>query len=229
MPISTEPILADLPTGPVLARPSPRPSAPRPHLSLLAPRSTTAILQYLLSRLVADGPVDVAAVIEQIAAGRPLPTLPRRPQRTLRFGAEILVDLGEHMRPFRRDQADVVAAARAVVGVGSSSVRYFADAPLRGIGPGRRAGWTPGYSPPAAGTAVLLLTDLGIGGDRLSLERASVPEWLRFLRLVGRAGCRPVALVPYPPERWPSRLRALCPMLTWDRDVTVGTARTAVP
>jgi hypothetical protein len=225
-PVATQPLGPRLGEGSVLARPAQtRPVLP--HRSLLAPRSTAAILQYLLSREVADGPVDLSAAIETIAAGRPLRALPRQARRTLRFGTQILVDLGEGMRPFRRDQVEVIDAVHAVVGREATTVRYFAGAPLRPAGAGRRRPWRL-YSPPAPGSTVLILSDLGIGGDRLLLERATVAEWAAFLRLVHRARCAPVALVPYPPSRWPRALRPLCPMLTWDRHVTVGHARAAL-
>jgi hypothetical protein len=195
---------------------------------LLPPRSSAAILQYLLSRSVPDGAADIATVLTMIAAGRPVNELPREQTRTLRFGAQILVDHGESMRPFRRDQADVVSDVRAVVGASMTNVAYFADVPSRGAGPGRRWSWQP-YEPPISGTRVLLLTDFGIGADPLATHRASPAEWARVLRLLLHQDCRPVALVPYPPQRWPRQLRRLCPMVTWDRHTTVGHARTVMP
>lgn len=225
-PVGREPLTTMLTDGRVLARPTDaRQAPPMPLQPLLTPRSTNAVLQFLLSRMVDDGPPDLPALIEALAASRPVSAMPRLPQRTLRFGTEVLADLGDAMRPFRRDQAQVVHSVRAVVGSAATRVRYFADAPLRGAGTGPRFGWPP-YRPPAAGSQVLLLTDFGIGGDELALDRASIGEWLEFLDVLRRARCQPVALVPYPPARWPAELRTHCPMLMWDRTTTVGHART---
>lgn len=224
-PVDWEPIVATLRPGPTLALSATRPRLPAlPHESLLAPRSAAAILQYLLSREVADGPPDVTAAIDAIATGRPLAAMPREPQPTLRFGGQLLIDLSDGMRPFRRDQAEVRDAVLSIMGKGAAEVVYFTDAPLRGAGPGRRWSWA-GYRPPAAGRRVLILTDFGIGGDPMSLRRAEPHEWVDFFDLLERNRCTPVALVPYPPARWPAALRARCPMLMWDRNITVGHAR----
>ena len=226
-PVATEPITATLAHGTVLARWAGLGHVHRrPYQSLLAPRSTTAILQYLLSRMTDDGPVDVASAVAAIAEGRTLRTIPRLGQRTLRFGAQILVDVGETMQPFRRDQAHLIAAVRAVVGHGATDVQFFADAPHRGTGGEARWTWRT-YRPPARGSRVLILSDFGIGGDRLTLGRGRAEEWDALFDSLRRRACEPVALVPYPPARWPSSIRAVCPILTWDRHVTVGHAQAA--
>ncbi|GAA3951945.1 hypothetical protein [Actinoplanes auranticolor] len=227
-PITAEPIEATLRPGPVLPPPSSGANrSPLPHQSLLAPRSAPAIVQFLVSREVADGPPDVTAAVGLIAAGRPLSAVPCEPRPTLRFGAQVLIDLGEGMRPFRRDQSDIRDAVLALLGEGAADVLNFADAPLRGAGPGRRSTWND-YAPPESGRPVLLLTDFGIGGDPASVRRAEQGEWLAFFDLLRRHRCGSVALVPYPPARWPAALRARCAMLAWDRKVTVSHARAAV-
>jgi len=229
-PVAVEPAGPARPDeGEVLARAAP-PAAQRadPRWSLLAPHSAAAITQYLLSRSVAGGEPDIDRALELIGAGRPIVDLPGRPVRTLRFGAQVLVDRAASMEPFDRDQADVVRVVTAVVGAGRTEIVQFADVPSRGAGPGRRWSWSR-YEPPAAGTGVLLLTDFGIGGDPFTAHRASLAEWTRFLQRLHRAECRPIALVPYPPARWPRRLLRLCPMITWDRHTTVGHARAVTP
>jgi hypothetical protein len=227
-PIGERPVGGTLTDGPILARPAPiTQPAPLRHQRLLSPRSTNGILQYLLSRLVMDGPADVAALVETIAAGRPSVVVPRRPRRTLRFGAQVLVDLGDSMRPFRLDQTQIVESVRGLVGPASTAVHYFADAPLRNAGRGPRSTWRA-YRPPPPGIPVLLLTEFGIGGDRLSPQRSSTAEWLAFFELLRRRGSSSVALVPYPPARWPRWLHRQCPALQWDRHVTVGQARAAM-
>ncbi len=228
VPVASEPIGAGLAAGPVLARPAAaRAGGPRPHQPLLAPRTTGAILQYLLSAEVREGPPDVAAAVELAARGEPLTALPRTAQPTLRFGTQVLVDLGVTMRPFRRDQLEIVRGVQAVAGRAATTVGYFDGAPLRGTGSGGVWTWRA-YEPPPARTRVLLLTDFGIGTGRLSPGRPPEADWVTFLELLRRNDCVPVALVPYPPARWPVRLRAHCAMLMWDRHVTVGHAKAAV-
>jgi hypothetical protein len=223
-PVDEEPLVGALPPGAVLARSSADPHGPPPpHPPLLSPRSAKGIVQYLMSRQIADGEVDVTALVEAIASSRPPVALIRQPQRTLRFGAQVLVDLSDSMRPFRRDQVHVTDIVRAVVGPASTDVRHFAGVPTRGAGTGPRWTWRE-YTPPAPGSRVLLLTEFGIGGGRP--RPGHIGEWLAFLDGLRNHGCRPVALVPYPPARFPGRILARCPMLLWDRGVTVGRART---
>lgn len=222
-PVDEEPLVGTLPPGAVLSRTHVDRPAPLPaHPPLLSPRSAGGIVQYLLSRQIADGEVDIAALLEAIAAGRPPVALTRKPQRTLRFGAQVLLDLSEQMRLFRRDQNQVTEIVRAVVGSASTDVLYFADVPTRGAGVGPRWKWRD-YKPPPPGSRVLLLTDFGIGGGQPRFKH--VDEWLVFLDRLRSHGCWPVALVPYPPARWPSRILTHCPMCRWDRGVTVGQAR----
>ncbi|MFC4071798.1 hypothetical protein [Actinoplanes subglobosus] len=229
-PVAREPLgpVVDA-DGDVLARtPPPGVRAAERRLRLLAPRSTAAILQLLLSRPVPDGAPDIAAALARIAAAEPVTDLPRTLAPTLRFGTQVLVDLGDSMQPFRRDQADVVDDVRAVIGARATEVVYFAEVPGRGAGPGRRWTWGP-YRPPPPGTRVLLLSDFGIGADPLAPNRPTVREWDRLLRQLIHRGCQPIGLVPYPPARWPSVLLRHCPMITWDRHTTAGQARTAAP
>ncbi len=226
-PIGTELIEADLTAGPTLAIPMSG-SHVLPHEPLLASHSAPAILAIVLSRHVDDGPLDQGRAIETLATGRPLAGLPRELRPTLRYGTQILVDLSDSMQPYRRDQFELLKMVRAVAGAAGTDVTFFVTCPTLGAGRGRRRrAWT-NYRTPAAGTRVLLLTDFGIGGDHsLTPDRATTADWIAFFRLLRGGGCEPIALVPYTASRRPARLRAWCQMLTWDRHVTVGHARTA--
>lgn len=194
---------------------------------LLTPRTAAAVLHTLLSTRTADGEPDVEAVARLWALGKPIRRLPRRSRPTLRFGVQVLVDIGEPMQLFAGDQRDLVARIHAVAGVETTSLSYFADVPTRGAGPRGRRTWRP-YTPPAAGTRVLVLSDFGIGGPAFYNRRGGSAEWRAFISSVRRAGCSPVGLVPYPPSRWPAWLTSAMPLLMWDRATTVGRASVAV-
>jgi hypothetical protein len=210
-----------------LARPAPRGATPAlPHQPLLTPRSASAILRIALSRRIEGGELDVDAVVAQLARCRPIEELPRKYLRSLRFGVEVLVDRGKSMQPFARDQAELVQRIHRLVGRELTTVRSFADSPMRGCGAGSTASWQP-YRPPGEGTRVLVLSDLGIGGPALNPHRAAIDDWRRFSELLRQQGCEAVALVPYPPHRWPPALTALFPLICWDRSTTSGGAFTA--
>ncbi|MFE5816192.1 hypothetical protein ACFQ6S_22730 [Streptomyces sp. NPDC056479] len=181
----------------------------------------------MLSRQVCEGPVDIPALIDTLAHGRPVARLPRRRVPTLRYGIQVLVDRSAGMQPFRRDQDQLIGQIRTVVGAGLVEVGYFSDLPQRGTGPGAR--WTrTAYTPPELGRRILLLSDLGLGGPADDLQRAAPADWEEFVGLVTRAGCSIVALSPYPPDRWPGWMTRLLPLVSWDRTTTAGRARVRV-
>lgn len=209
-----------------MARPRSHGEAPvrPPHLPLLAPRSTAALLTIILARITRDGELDVERATEELAQARPLTAIPRLPLPTLRFGVQILADTSGAMEPFTRDVDDVIGHVRALAGVAGTQVLRFADAPVRGAGPGARSTWQKPYRPPRPGVRVLILSDLGAGGSALNPWRATEEEWRATIDAIRQRGCEPVALVPLPERHWPDWARGLLPLVTWDRGTTVGKA-----
>ncbi|MFB7360225.1 hypothetical protein [Streptomyces gardneri] len=207
----TEPALAEQP------RHAPQQDAP--HQTLLPPSSEAATLHLLLSRVVPEGPVDVGLLLERVCRGDVLSQLPREPVRTLRFGVQVLVDLGMGMQPFYRDQSELVTRIGSLAGRHSRDVKYFSGTPLHRSGPG--AGWTwRAYEPPPPGARVLILSDFGLNEGGMASEHED--DWCEVVRLIRRAGCRPLALVPAPSAQWPPWLVALMPVLAWDRCTTTA-------
>ncbi|MEV1065243.1 hypothetical protein [Streptomyces sp. NPDC050263] len=210
-----------------LARPASE-RAPLPHLPLLVPAWTSAIVRSLISRRVPEGTVDIPSLIDTLAHGRPVGRLPRMPVPTMRYGVQVLVDRGAGMQPFRRDQNQLLERVCAVVGPHLVEVGYFSGVPQRGTGPGAR--WTrTAYTPPESGRPVLLLSDLGLGGPPDDPARGTREDWEHFVGLVTRAGCGVVALCPYPPGRWPRWMTGLLPLFSWDRTTTAGRASVRLP
>ncbi|MBW8736638.1 MAG: hypothetical protein JF621_05700 [Streptomyces turgidiscabies] len=192
-----------------------------PHLPLLAPRSTAAVLHAALARVTPEGDLDVERAADHLARGLPLAEIPRRPLPTLRYGVQILADISASMEPFARDVEDVIDQVRSLVGVAGTRILRFADCPSRGVGAGPRGSWRP-YQPPQHGTRVLLLSGLGTVGPVFDPHRGTEREWREILLRIRQHGCDTVALVPLPERLWPawwqSRLRAVA----WDRGTTVG-------
>ncbi|MGC0410261.1 hypothetical protein RKD32_003128 [Streptomyces sp. SAI-195] len=216
---------------PVDSLPSPsagRHDEPLPYEPLFAPRSTSAILQIALSAQTLDGEPDIPETVRRLAMGFPLTQLLVQPLRTLRFGVQVLVDVGVGMEPFTRDQHELIRQIRDIVGQELTDVRYFEGSPLRGTGHGDGGDWTE-YQPPARGTRVLVLSDLGLGGPALHVRRAGAPEWREWIRVLESARCTAVAFVPYPPARWPAWARGLLHLVAWDRRTTAGGVRRGAP
>jgi hypothetical protein len=209
--------------GLVFGADRPPTAPPARHLPLLRPQSARAVLQALLAQQVEDGAVDLPALVHAVAVRR-VSTLPRRRVSTLRYGVQVLVDNGEAMAPFAADQDHLVDQIREVVGKERTDVRYFADSPLRGNGPGPVWTWRRRYRPPPPGTPVLILSDLGIL-PRWDVSAARPAEWAAFARRLRAAGSTGIALVPCPPARWPAWVRRSFVSVMWDRSLTVGGAK----
>ncbi|MEV8433643.1 hypothetical protein PGH47_33830 [Streptomyces sp. HUAS 31] len=197
-----------------------------PHQPLLAPRSAAAVTQAAAARRAPGREVDIPAVVAALSLGRPLLRLPARPEPTLRFGVQLLVDWGVGMQPFHRDAQELVRQVRATVGRGLTEVLHFEDCPSRGAGPADGRVW-PSYAPPAPGTPVLLVTDLSIGRHAPATRRAGRREWEQWVSTVRRTN-RLVAFVPYPRRRWPQWATSLVQLVPWDRGTTVGWVRAHV-
>lgn len=188
---------------------------------LLAPRSAAAMLQTMLARSIEEGALNVAAMVEALARRKSIERLPREARRTLRFGVQVLGDVGLPMQPFGRDQAQVIAQVKQIAGPQRTGVLYFSDAPTRGAGPGPRRTWRD-YEAPEAGTRVLVLSSFGLVGPAAYPDRSQPDEWRSLVSELQQHGCDVVALLPVPVDRWPRWLSMLMPLVCWDRTATVS-------
>jgi len=241
-----QPAPADLPTAPTVEReeaPVPRapktlpslaevlePAPPRPRpdpADLFRPDRQRALLTALCSGPAPTGEPDIEAAVEIAARGEPLLTLPAEIRPTTRRGLQLLVDQGEAMLPFARDQEQVRRTITLLAGPDGFEVVQFARTPLDppGAGIGPMWTWRP-YRPQLPGQPVLVLSDLGAlspPGDRPDVEDG----WRRFAALLHEAGCPLVALVPAPRRRLSARLRSVIAVVPWDRPTGVRDAAAA--
>lgn len=215
-----------LETAPELPPPLPEHSEtreiPPPYVPLFRGGWTRALLARMLAVDTHAGPPDVDRLVALLAQRRPFREIPRLRAPTLRRGVQLLIDSGPGLTPYLRDQEMLLEDVRRVVGSDRVEVWEFIGTPLRTV----VVSSVPGaerYAPPAPGTPVLLLSDLGIASPPSDGETAAPQEWVAFARRVREAGCPLVALVPYAPARWPRALREHLRMLQWDRGTSVLT------
>jgi hypothetical protein len=191
-------------------------------------RHAPSLLATLVSTAAPSGELDIEAIVELLAAKRLSSELPMLDRRSTTRGVQLLIDVGPSMTPFEEDVAILISALVATVGNSRVRLLQFADTPLRGNGSGRRRSWSKTYDPPPPETPVLVLTELGIGGDS-TYRAASRPEhWLRLQSILRRQDSPVVALVPYPASRWPRALNGRFPIVTWDRRTTLQHVHEAV-
>lgn len=189
---------------------------------LFLPRWTRAILSAGLATNSDVGPVDVDRVVEILARGESLKTVPLLSTPTLTRGVQLLIDRSEAMTPFIRDQVRLHKEIVATVGADRVTTLRFVGCPVRGAGGGAEPSWSA-YEPPVSKAPVLLLTDLGIGRPRLNDDRAGIDEWLLFIERVKKAKCPLVAFVPYGQSRWPPELASRMSIIQWDRKTSAIT------
>lgn len=187
-----------------------------PHEPLWDPRWTRELVAAAAATPTVGHDVDVEQLVDALARGRALVAIPRRRTRTLGLGVQVLADLGPAMDPFARDRDGLVDTIRETVGRRRTSVLRFSGSPRR-AGPRGRASWEA-YRGPDPGTPVLALTDLGIGMAAADVHG----EWLELAERLRLRGSRLVALVPYPPSRWPRQLSVRMVIVHWDRPTTVA-------
>ncbi len=209
---------------PALARPTASPglaSAPTP---LFRPAVARGVVQLVVQTPIPDGQPLLAEAVRRIARGEALDRMPEARRGSLLRGVQLLIDLGDGMDPYAADQAQLADLIRGVVGAERMRQLAFRDCPTEGAGAGPVWDWTP-YRPPPPGTAVVLLTDLGIRRAAGESRGAPAAAWLAFVADLHRAGCGALALVPYPPGRWPAALRPVLDILTWDHWTTTSRLR----
>jgi hypothetical protein len=190
------------------------------HEPLFPRRAAPAIIQAMLGRYTADGPLDADAAVARLATLDTLTSLPRQRRRTLRFGAQVLVDHSDSMRLFTQDQAELIRLIRGLLGE-RAEVLHFSLSPLQGVIRPRSRHHEP-YRFPASGCTVLLISDFAAVPHPNAAAGASRWEWERFFALARHHRHALVGLIPYPQDRWPAWLDRQLPLITWDRGITAG-------
>ncbi|AGZ40704.1 hypothetical protein AFR_12090 [Actinoplanes friuliensis DSM 7358] len=132
------------------------------------------------------------------------------------------------MRPFHADRADVVRAARRLLGTRLRPM-LFKQIPTRSLGTGAGPVWTwMPYRPPARRRAAVFVTDLGLATPLPDELPAAEYEWAELFADLRSRGVVPVVLSPYRPERASARLRRRAVIVQWDRGLTERAVRQPV-
>jgi hypothetical protein len=192
-----------------------------PHTPLWEPRWTRQLVAAAAATSAVGHAVDIPRAVDVVARARPLLDVPRVARRTLARGVQVLMDMGDGMAPYARDRAQLVREIAPVAGKDRTAILLFRGSPLRDVRVrGRRSRHE--YRPPEHGTPVLALTDLAIGDPDRARRAEDRADWVQLARSLAQRGSQLIALVPYPPERWPSALADAMTVLQWDRPATVA-------
>jgi hypothetical protein len=212
-PVATQPARepAPGPDVPVLAPESHGGTPPMlPFRPLLRRRTAAGILAAAVRTWGPGSRIDERRTVAELARARPIREFPLRPRLSVYRGVQVLIDLGEALDPYGRDQQDVVGLALRVVGPEATTVGSFENCPSRGV-------WMLRHAAMAPGRPVLVLTDLGLGGPLVQPARASAAEWCRYAKRMTRAGSPTIALVPYPLTAADRVISRRIAVVAWDR------------
>jgi hypothetical protein len=213
--------VAPLPRGPA------EDTLPRPPFEPLLRRAgERAVVSTMLRTRSRTGPPLISELVLAALQMRPLRNLPASWQESVN-GADVLLDVGDNMAVFGRDQEWLLSLIRRVVGEAWLKVFCFSGSPSRGVAPeGEFA--TGIYQPSRPGLPILMLTDLGIGMQQSADEAVDVSEWQEFARRMRTAGCHLMALVPYPRHRRPKIPQGSVDIIQWDRLTSVRSVRSVL-
>ncbi len=171
------------------------------------------------------GAIDLAGLTAALAARRLPRRLPRRVLRRWHPDLVVVLDFCPRLWPYREDMHRLAERLLRQCGRSGVSLRIVNHGPL---GPwsdwlahqGTRAEMPPEreWVMPAAGTPVLLASDLGL------LRGASSPEaraWATFVDRLKRRQVVPLALAPLGAEQLDAEFARALPVLRWSPDAPV--------
>ena len=188
--------------------------APPQPAQLAPPSRVVPQLQRAVQTGLQGRSLDIAQLVRAWARGVAVRRLPRT-QRRGWPALVLLLDRSFRLVPFWRDQSDVCAWLRGLVGRVTVVVRFIDAAGPDGLAFDERGKPAPLLDGTLGGLPLIALTDLGWYGGP-SLARA----WLRLGRRLRRAGEQIFALVPVPPSRWTPDLVDVWKPLAWERPVS---------
>jgi hypothetical protein len=190
-------------------------------------RLMPALKRYLSSNRT--GGLDVPLLVKQIAGQQLTRHLPRRQLKTWHPQWVVVLDFAKRLWPYRQDMHQLAEELLHACGQSGVSIRIINHGPLQHwtdwVEEQRTGGKLPAkhdWSMPAADTPVLLVSDLGLleGPDSISHQ-----AWQGFLRQLGKAQTRPLALVPLGAEQLDGGLPSNLILLRWSPDARIRPER----
>jgi formylglycine-generating enzyme required for sulfatase activity len=194
-------------------------AVPLPQLPLMPWSRLWPLLKAVLSVRLESTQLDLPPLVQRLARGEMPRRLPRRTHQSWAATCQVLIDFAEPLTPFWDDFHTLRQRLAPLRGVSGLSVLAFPE----GDPEGPCLVWSPtqhawlesaGYTLPAAGTPVLVLSDLGCH-DTTGARRQ---PWRRLGQRLRQAGCQPMALMPCPPRCWVAEVTQWFAPLCWDRE-----------
>jgi hypothetical protein len=196
---------------------------PVPVEALFPAGRVRAILREMATVPVPSGRPDMDAAVQWIAAGKPIREMPQFLVTALPHAIHWLFEAGPSMLPFARDKQQLARTATRLLGQDRVRIADFLADPRKGTRPRGQVKWRPLHWP-GRQSAVVIVSDLGIGDDQMIDARAQ-GIWWSFTEEAAQRGVSTVLLNPYEHQRWPPVTGAFDLALTWDAGARVQALR----
>ena len=175
-------------------------------------------LKLALGSNVSSHKTDLSRLVDRLARGEQLRHFPKASCKGWASQAQLIIDYDESLLPFWNDFNVLRQKLAYIEGqVGLNVLAFPTGDPTGSCWQDTPTGWRTieRYTPPSAGSPVLILSDLGC--NEASEQRRL--RWQRFGEQLAHFACRAVALMPCPPRWWDAKLTRLFYSAYWDRAV----------
>ncbi|GIH02441.1 hypothetical protein Rhe02_05080 [Rhizocola hellebori] len=162
--------------------------------------------------------LDMASAVRRIAKGEVIRRLPLGRRLTVRLGIQLLIDHAEAMSPFAADRAWLAELAQHVVGQDQVEIVRFRSIPeVVAVGPPPRL---ISYPPPMPGLPVVVISDLGLIGNRFGSAARVLAWWEIFLNRLSTIN--PITVIsPFPKAVYPASVRRCALIVPLDHRLTM--------
>ena len=174
--------------------------------SSLVPRLRAELTEHARSSRI-----DVGHVVRRLAQGEWITQIPTESVRRWGVGLQVILDRSERLIPFYDDQDWFLEKLKRLVPPASIEVGIYNEAwdTIRLV---QRQSGTREYRFPSAGTAIIVLSDLG------ALNQSKVSAaWTKWAASLADGDHRALAVVPCSPRRVSPQLRTLLQVIPWQK------------
>lgn len=191
--------------------------------ALFPPGRVRAVLREMATVPTPCGAPDLHKAVELIAHAKPILALPRALVGTLPHSIHWVFEAGPSMLPYVRDKQQLARTVTRLLGEDRVRLGDFIADPLKGVRPRGQVKWRSLHWP-GARSALVVVSDLGIGGGE-TVDALAESIWPMFLDQARQRGVSTVLLNPYGQDQWPDVASAFDIALTWDADTGVQSLR----
>jgi len=190
-------------------------------ISLLPKNRARAITSATIAQYTAGVDLNIPRLVQTVIQRKPLYSIPRLPQKTIRNGCHLLLDFSDALLPWWQDMRDLKRQFHDILDESICKTFEFENDPMAAVRWSESMGdvvWRPEKKRP-----VVLATDLGITHHPTLGLRPDTTTWVRLAQFCHRAEAPLIAMVPIHPDRWPKGLDRWMRIIHWHPATSAAT------